>query len=98
MKTKYGFNINKEVIGKDSIRLKNQIWKLLPMKENNEDWEKQLNSVIEEIAGLNTIFSEEVNFLILLSKLEGLKSDIDFILFRKDVFESISLLGELIDG
>jgi hypothetical protein len=97
MKTKYGFNISKEVINKNSTRLKNQIWKLLPMKENNEDWEKQLNSVIEEIAGLNEIFSNEVNFLILLSKLEGLKSDIDFMLFRKDIFESISLLGELMD-
>ena len=79
------------------MKKQENFWKLLPMKENNEDWEKQLSSVIEEIAGLNEIFSNEVNFLILLSKLEGLKSDIDFMLFRKDIFESISLLGELMD-
>jgi hypothetical protein len=28
------------------------LWKLIPMRENNEDWEKQLNTVIIEIAGL----------------------------------------------
>jgi len=28
------------------------------MKENGEDWEKQLSSVIVEVAGLNEIFRE----------------------------------------
>ena len=28
-------------IHKDLQRLINQIWKLLPMRENNEDWQKQ---------------------------------------------------------
>jgi len=26
------------------------------MRENNEDWKKQLNTVIIEVAGLNAIF------------------------------------------
>jgi hypothetical protein len=29
------------------------------MKENNEDWEKQLNTVILEIAGMNEVFAEQ---------------------------------------
>jgi hypothetical protein len=28
------------------------------MRENQEDWEKQLNTVLIEIAGLNEIFSD----------------------------------------
>ena len=53
--------------------------------------------VLDEIAGLNKIFNEELNFLILLSKLEALFEIKDFKMFRKTIFESINLLGELID-
>ena len=67
------------------------------MNENNEDWKKQLQMVLDEIAGLNKIFNEELNFLILLSKLEALFEIKDFKVFRKTIFESINLLGELID-
>lgn len=63
------------------------------MRENNEDWQKQLNTVIIEIAGLNEIFIFNPQFLQLLSKLEGLKIiEIDFNLYRKTVFECINLL------
>ena len=62
------------------------------MREHEEDWEKQLNTVILEIAGLNEIFAGSAS-LQLLSKLEGLrKEDIDFEFYRKTVFECISLL------
>jgi hypothetical protein len=40
MITKYGFDINDEVLNKQLIRLINQMWKLIPMKEHNENWEK----------------------------------------------------------
>lgn len=61
--TKYDFNFPKDVIQKDVIRLTNQIWKLIPMKERQEDWKKQLDTVIIEIAGLNEIFIQEPHFL-----------------------------------
>ena len=65
------------------------------MREHGENWSKQLNTVIIEIAGMNEIFLDP-QFLQLLSKLEGLKvQDTDFELYRKTVFESISLLQEL---
>ncbi len=38
--TKYDFSFPQESIEKNVIRLTNQIWKLIPMRENNEDWEK----------------------------------------------------------
>ena len=96
MKTKYGFNFNNEVIFKDKKRLINQLWKVLPMRENEEDWKKQLNTVISEVVGLNEIFKEEVNFLILLTKLESLFKIKEFFDFRKILFESINLLDELL--
>ena len=41
----YIVEFSKEVVAKNLARLRKQIWKLLPMKENGEDWIKQLNSV-----------------------------------------------------
>ena len=97
MITKYGFEIADEVIKQDKKRLVNQLWKLIPMKEKEEDWNKQLVSVIIEITGLNKIFAEKVSFLILLSKLEGLERAEKFEDYRKTVFESIGLLDGLIN-
>ena len=65
------------------------------MKENEEDWEKQLNTVIIEIAGLNEIFIEAPQFLQILSKLEGLYKADSFMNYRKTVFEAINLLQEI---
>lgn len=65
------------------------------MREYDEDWLKQLDTVILEIAGLNEIFISTPHFLQLLCKLEGLKiTETNFELYRKTVFESISLLQE----
>ena len=54
--TKYGFFISKEDINTNVKRLTNQLWKLIPMREHEEDWQKQLDTVLIEIAGLNEIF------------------------------------------
>ena len=67
------------------------------MRENEEDWGKQLDTVRIEVAGLNEIFLSYPQFLQLLSKLEGLQQfeDLNFDLYRKTVFESINLLQEI---
>ena len=82
------------------MRLTNQVWKLIPMREHEEDWQKQLDTVIIEIAGLNEIFIMEPQFLQILSKLEGLKiiEELDFQVYRKTVFEVINLLQEFKHG
>ena len=68
------------------------------MREHEEDWLKQLDTVIIEIAGLNEIIISP-QLLQLLCKLEGLKTiETSFELYRKTVFESISLLQELNHG
>ena len=54
--TKYGFDCRAYDIEVNIRRLTIQLWKLIPMREHEEDWPKQLDTVIIEIAGLNEIF------------------------------------------
>lgn len=90
--------IPSSVVASDVDRLTNQLWKLIPMRENEENWIGQLDSLLIEISGLGSLakINKDENFLILLSKLEGLRvKDSSFSVYRKTVFECISLLREL---
>ena len=79
-------------IKKNAQRLTTQLWKLIPMREHEEDWVKQLETVLLEIVGLNEIFVGPI-FLQLISKLEGLRvQETDFEFYRKTIFECISIL------
>lgn len=92
---KYEIEFSQETIQKTIRRLTNQLWKLIPMRENDEDWYKQLQTVTLEIAGLNELFISPL-FLQLLSKLEGLQViEVDFEFYRKTIFECINILQEL---
>lgn len=91
----YNIEFNNLLVTQDLRRLINQIWKLLPMRENEEDWQKQLDSVLVELRGLSVMFGDQLNFLILLSKLEGLRDTENFMTYRVVVFSAISLLTEL---
>ena len=96
---KYNIKFPEEPISKNITRLTNQMWKLIPMRENEENWEKQLETVIVEVVGLNEIFVMCPTFLQLLSKLEGLRvKETNFELYRKTVFECINLIQELNHG
>ena len=96
---KYGIGFTEEVKAIDKKRLINQLWKLIPMRENNEDWQGQLSGVIEEVSGLAKIYNDQVESLILLSKLEGLTSKEcdDFMVYRKTIFRCIDLLSEVMN-
>ena len=92
---KYEIEFSQEAIQKTIRRLTNQLWKLIPMRENDEDWYKQLQTVTLEIAGLNELFISPT-FLQLLSKLEGLQiKEVNFELYRKTICECINILQEL---
>jgi len=39
MDTKYNFVFSAEEINNEIIRLTNQLWKLIPMRENEENWQ-----------------------------------------------------------
>lgn len=95
--TKYNFEISSKDLNTINTRLTNQIWKLIPMKENNEDWIKQIETLIIELSGLNEVFNNKTKLVTALAKLEGLRinPEIDFFDYRKTVFEVISLIQEL---
>ena len=98
MNNKYNLIFSNEEIKSEVLRLTNQLWKLIPMWENGEDWNKQLNTVIIDIAGKDEIFLHNSQFLQLLSKLEGLRviEDIEFSIYRKTIFECINLINAIL--
>lgn len=99
METKYGFEISPAFIKVTIDRLTNQLWKLIPMRENNENWHMQLETLIIELTGMNEVLNINADYLVLLSKLEGLRlTDIEFVYYRKTVFECISLLRGIYHG
>jgi hypothetical protein len=75
-------------------RLTNQMWKLIPMRANNENWQSQIDSILVELLGLKDIYYiADEKFVILFSKLKGLKNDeITFEIYRNTVFKCISIL------
>lgn len=97
---KYNINISEEIIDKDLKRLINQIYRLLPLREEKEDWQKPLQTIIEQLIGLQRLFlhEQEQLFLILLCKLQGMKILIEqdhFPLYRRTIFECLNLLSEM---
>lgn len=78
-------------------RLTNQIWKLIPMRENNENWKGHLEIILTEIIGIkDTYMIGDENILILITKLKGLlTNDIGFDSYRNTVFKCISLLRQV---
>ena len=92
---KYEIEFTDEQIKSNVQRLTNQLWKLIPMREHNENWQKQLETALIEIAGLNELFTSPI-ILQLLSKLEGLNvKETNFEIYRKTIFECISLVRSI---
>lgn len=95
--TKYNTVIEEGAMSSNINRLTNQLWKLIPMREHEENWESQLETVILEIVGLKELVtSDDMDFVVLISKLEGLRTcKTSFETYRTAVFKCISLLREL---
>ena len=92
---KYEIEFTDEQVKSNVQRLTNQLWKLIPMREHNENWQKQLETVLIEIAGLNELFTSPI-ILQLLSKIEGLNvKETNFEIYRKTIFECISLVRSI---
>ena len=95
---KYDIDIDKEAIIRNIDRITNQIFKLLPSREEGLDWYCPLQNLIIEITGMNNLLINHTDLFSLLCKMEGLltltKED-DFPLFRKTIFECLGLLTSL---
>ena len=58
MVIKYNLNIDNEAIKTNIDRLTNQIFKLLPGREEGSDWETPLQNIILEIVGMDRLILE----------------------------------------
>lgn len=101
MELKYDLNFNQEIIVNNLHRITNQIYKLLPNREEGLNWEKPLSTIIEELAGMHRLFGGQNSMLLfkLICKLEGLYTLSDtgnYFIYRSTIFECLNLIGELI--
>ena len=96
---KYDAFIENKAIVTNLSRLVNQIYKLLPIREENADWQKPLTTIQEEFAGMDLLLLDHHQILFqLMNKLEGLftlTKESDFMMFRKTIFECLNLVNEL---
>ena len=90
-------DFNLTAIQKNLMRLINQIYKLLPQREEEKDWKTPLSTIIEELLGMIDLLNQEKLFS-LLCKLQGLNhlvQEEDFPLYRRIIFECLTLLNEI---
>lgn len=96
---KYNAELENDSIQENLKRITNQIYKLLPLREENLDWVSPLNTIIIELAGMDKLLGSQHDTLFpLLCKLEGLRIlnlPEDFLMFRRTVFECLSLCDKL---
>ena len=98
MTFKYDLEFDIEVIVKSIERITNQIFKLLPSREEGEDWETPLKNLILEITGMKALWIDQIKLFSLLCRLEALVSlteENDFLAFRKLIFECLRILNEI---
>lgn len=79
-------------------RIGNQVFKLLPMREEGEEWIKPLETVTLELLGMYNLFPDKKDLFSLICKLEGLLtegSESDFMQYRRTIFECCSLIDRL---
>ena len=91
--------INKESIDFNLKRIINQVYKLLPMREEGRDWEKPLQTLIEQLSGMKRLIDGQDDlFFLILCKMEGLFSlnkNEDMTIYRRIIFECLGLLNTL---
>ena len=98
MVLKYSLDVDKEVICRNIDRLTNQVFKLLPSREENGDWKTPLENIILELVGMDSLLGHNAIFFSLMCKLEALLTlteEDDFLMFRKTIFECLSIMNRL---
>lgn len=100
MRIKYNTEIDNEIIIKELKKLINQIYKLLPSREENLNWEKPLETIMIELTGMSRLFVDRHDILFpILCKMEALftlTNREDFELFRRTIFECLGLMNGII--
>lgn len=94
----YDVDVDNSVVKYNLKRILNQIYRLLPLREEEEDWQKPLATLIIELAGMLHLFPDLKEGLKVVSKLQGmleLGNDLDFYDYRRTIFECCSIVSSL---
>ena len=97
MLIKYDIDIDKDAVIGNIDRITNQIFKLLPSREEGGEWVIPLQNLILEMGGMSRLLNHSLLFS-LLSKMEAmltLDKEEDFLSFRKMIFECLGILNSL---
>ena len=95
---KYRIDFDADAIIKNIDRITDRIFKLLPSREEGEDWEAPLQNLILEVTGMKCLWIDQPKLFSLLCKLEALQTlteDEDFLIFRKLIFECLGILSQI---
>ena len=92
--TKYGKEFSSQDWDLYLKKIKNDVFKLLPLREENLDWKKHLHTILIELSGLQSLINE-YKLIGIISKLEALYQLEEFYLYRKTIFEILSALDGL---
>lgn len=94
---KYNLYIKNEAVISNLKKIANQIYKLLPYREEEKDWKKLLDTILEEISGMSELLVDQHETLFkVCCKVKGLESLEDLMEYRRHIFESITLLNKII--
>lgn len=98
MVIKYDVDIAGDAVLDNVSRITNQIFKLLPSREEGGDWETPLHNLMLEVTGMNRLLINQTLLFSLLCKMESLltlKEEDDFLSFRKVIFECLEICNRL---
>lgn len=98
MVIKYNVDIQREAIVKNIDRITNQIFKLLPFREEGCDWQTPLRNLILEIGGMSELLNDHTALFTLLCKMEvlfHLTEEDNFLDYRKIIFECLGLMNSI---
>lgn len=102
MLLKYSLEIDKKAVEASLNRIVNQIYKLLPDREEGIDWKSPLETIIIELSGMDRLLVDQHTvFFPLLCKLEGLfelDEEKDFFSYRRTIFEALNLMSTVIEN
>ena len=95
MKTKYG-TISDNVYKKYKEKLINNIYKILPMKEEKtETINVYIESVLYELIGMKKLLDESCEICSIIAILENLIDEQDLKIVKREVFRAISLVKKI---
>lgn len=95
----YNIEVDNDAICRNLKRIQSQIFKLLPMAEEGQDYKKPLETIVLELLGMQKLFNNIDSLISLICKLNGLMElniEEEFLLYRRTIFECCGLIDKII--